>query len=213
MVRYAAICTKDGIYSYLSRSPDQGAHACRRRRVSRFAHPTYHRRQPQRTVLYRAVQSHRLPGSNWRRMNRAVRRRLMSNGNFAATSNAAFSPTDYGPPVQGLKAERHASVPSPSSTALVHCSIRMCIFTAWWLTGYLSPPRGGQLPVRFHEMPALDAQQLADIQCNICRRLLRVLILEPQVAEHYYWRASKKRSRWSARSAPCGSSPSSTNVR
>ena len=46
----------------------------------------------------------------------------------------------------------------------------------------------GQLPVRFHEMPALDAQQLTDIQRNIRRRrLLRALkrrgLLEPEVAE------------------------------
>ena len=45
-----------------------------------------------------------------------------------------------------------------------------------------------EMPVRFHEMPALDAQQLADIQRNIRRRrLLRALkrrgLLEPEVAE------------------------------
>ncbi|PKO88244.1 MAG: hypothetical protein CVU16_14285 [Betaproteobacteria bacterium HGW-Betaproteobacteria-10] len=46
---------------------------------------------------------------------------------------------------------------------------------------------GGELPVRFHEMPALDAQQLVVIQCNIRRRLLRALtrcgLLESEVAE------------------------------
>lgn len=45
---------------------------------------------------------------------------------------------------------------------------------------------GGDL-VRFHELPALDAQQLADIQRNIRRRLLRALtrrgLLELEVAE------------------------------
>jgi hypothetical protein len=53
--------------------------------------------------------------------------------------------------------------------------------------GVFESGTGGQLPVRFHEMPALDAQQLADIQRNIRRRLLRALtrrgLLEPQVAE------------------------------
>lgn len=45
---------------------------------------------------------------------------------------------------------------------------------------------GSELPVRFHETPALNAEQLADIQRNI-RRLLRALtrrgLLEPEVAE------------------------------
>lgn len=44
-----------------------------------------------------------------------------------------------------------------------------------------------ELPLRFHEMPALDVQRLADIQSNIRRRLLRALtkrgLLEPEVAE------------------------------
>ncbi len=41
--------------------------------------------------------------------------------------------------------------------------------------------------VRFHETPALSAEQLADIQCNIRRRLLRALtrrgLIEPEVAK------------------------------
>ena len=53
--------------------------------------------------------------------------------------------------------------------------------------GVFESGTGVQLPVRFHEIPALDAQQLADIQRNIRRRLLRALtrrgLLEPQVAE------------------------------
>jgi len=44
-----------------------------------------------------------------------------------------------------------------------------------------------ELPVRFHEMPALSAKQLTDIQGNIRRRLLRALkrrgLLEAEVAE------------------------------
>ena len=43
------------------------------------------------------------------------------------------------------------------------------------------------LPVRFHETPALDAEQFAAIQRNVRRRLLRALtrrgVLEPEVAE------------------------------
>jgi hypothetical protein len=53
--------------------------------------------------------------------------------------------------------------------------------------GVFESGTGVQLPVRFHEIPALDAQQLVVIQCNIRRQLLRALtrcgLLEPQVAE------------------------------
>ena len=53
--------------------------------------------------------------------------------------------------------------------------------------GVFEAGTGGELPVRFHETPALSAKQLTDIQRNIRRRLLRALtrrgLLEAEVAE------------------------------